>query len=137
MIHDHLSIRKHGEVLIDVVERNAAHPDTFQIPSLEDRQRVDFGDFVKVCVERGGMGERFWIFVLARQDDMLCGLVANHLGVIRSLADCDLVEIHEDNICVIDPDPVPHGIREHLRRILFEQVEDEGNIRVERQNCNG
>ena len=53
--------------LIDGVSRNAEHPDTFEIPSEEDRLAAKPGDFVKLGFEYEGedfAGERMWVEIV-------------------------------------------------------------------------
>ena len=46
------------------VELNRQHPETFEIPSTEDRNEVTTGDLVKLVFNtRGGPGERMWVKV--------------------------------------------------------------------------
>lgn len=52
--------------LIDGWERNAEHPDTFEIPTMEEAGRVTVGDYVKLGFEYDDeefAGERMWVEV--------------------------------------------------------------------------
>lgn len=49
--------------LIDVEERNKKHPDTFWIPSLEDRTDIDVGQWVKLIFQGKEITERMWVKV--------------------------------------------------------------------------
>lgn len=62
-----ISIPKLG--LIDGVERNREHPDTFKIPSEDERAQQPLDATVKIGFEGGeGPGEKFWTTVVARLD---------------------------------------------------------------------
>jgi|ETNvirnome_2_300_1030623.scaffolds.fasta_scaffold04136_3 hypothetical protein len=50
--------------LVDAVERNRQHPDTFAVPDQAQLPLVAIGDVVKVCLEAPNKeGERFWVLV--------------------------------------------------------------------------
>jgi uncharacterized protein YegJ (DUF2314 family) len=49
--------------LVDVEERNKNNPDTFWIPSLEDRQDIDVGQWVKLGFKGKEITERMWVKV--------------------------------------------------------------------------
>lgn len=52
------------------------HPETFEIPTLEERSSVKPGQFIKV----GANGERFWLRVASvMEDGSYCGIVDNDL----------------------------------------------------------
>lgn len=71
--------------LMDGEERNAAHPDTFEIPSLEDREGVLPGTTVKLGFEvkdKDLAGERMWVEVTAVDGDQFTGTIANDPIVI-------------------------------------------------------
>lgn len=68
--------------LVDGVERNRAHPTTFNIPSLEQKRMIGPGDFVKVGFvlkrQKGNVTvERIWLEVTAVLDDVIVGTIAN------------------------------------------------------------
>jgi uncharacterized protein YegJ (DUF2314 family) len=66
--------------LIDGESRNAEYPDTFEIPSVEERRAVTSGDYVKLGFEYDDpssmAGERMWVEV-ATVGDKLTGTLAN------------------------------------------------------------
>lgn len=47
--------------LIDGEARHRDHPATFRLPPRETRAAAWIGALVKVSVEAGGTGERFWV----------------------------------------------------------------------------
>lgn len=52
-----------GITLIDGVDRNKAHPKTFNIPTEEEKAAVKTGDFIKIGFELDNMCERMWVQV--------------------------------------------------------------------------
>lgn len=65
---------------IDGEARNAEHPATFEIPTLEERQALGIGDSAKIGIEGPEGGERFWILIVAKLDTgEIVGEVANEL----------------------------------------------------------
>jgi hypothetical protein len=48
--------------LSDAFKLSVLNPKTFECPSFDDINKVEIGDFVKVCLtdEDGSNGERFW-----------------------------------------------------------------------------
>lgn len=67
--------------LIDGWERNTEHPDTFEIPSMEEAGRVTIGDFVKLGFEYEDdaelAGERMWVEVTGIGNGGFVGTLAN------------------------------------------------------------
>ena len=66
--------------LLDAVERNREHPDTFFIPGAAELEEIHEGDFVQLGVgwkgegERKAGGERFWVQV-TRQGETWQGVI--------------------------------------------------------------
>lgn len=66
--------------MINGVEMNAAHPETFEIPDETDRNNIGIGEHVKIGVQNSECGERFWVQVEHKTDDnRYVGRVNNHL----------------------------------------------------------
>ncbi len=69
--------------LIDGVDRNTTHPETFEIPSEEERDAVRNGDTVKVGFEvidfdlGEDIGERMWVSVTFANGNTLVGWIDN------------------------------------------------------------
>lgn len=66
--------------LIDGWERNAEHPDTFEIPTMAEAGRVTVGDYVKLGFEYEGeefAGERMWVEVTGIGNGGFEGTLAN------------------------------------------------------------
>lgn len=55
--------------LQNAVERNAEYPESFQIPTQEERAGVQPGAFAKCMFTDGKYTERMWIKVVRRNDD--------------------------------------------------------------------
>ena len=49
--------------LIDGEARHIAYPDTFHIPSMEERQKLEPGQYVKLGFQEGENTERAWVQV--------------------------------------------------------------------------
>jgi len=55
-----------GYGLLSAVQANKIHPDTFEIPSVEERLSLKSGDHVKLLFKprcKGGIVERMWVRV--------------------------------------------------------------------------
>jgi hypothetical protein len=81
------------------------HPDSFQVPTAEQLERVGPGSWVKVSVafpENGeGMdGERFWVKVAERRGNRVIGRIDNELFATRDhgLARDDQVEFSLEHV---------------------------------------
>ena len=86
--------------LIDGVARNAENPDTFAIPSLEERKSVQAGDYVKLgfeCEDEELGGERMWVEVTTT-GEKLTGTVGNDPIVIPELKFGDEVRFEHRHI---------------------------------------
>ena len=71
--------------LIDGVTRNAENPDTFEIPTEEERRCVVPDDLVKVGFEMEDEdlgGERMWVEVTSVDGEQFTGTLSNHPIVI-------------------------------------------------------
>lgn len=68
-----------GATLIDGVARNSRHPDTFEIPTDEEKLAIKKGDFVKIGLESSEGGERFWTIVQSVEGDVITASVDNFL----------------------------------------------------------
>ena len=92
--------------LIDGVERNAAHPDTFDIPTADERQNIKAGTYVKVGFDKaGGGGERLWVLVGGPLNDgtgNYVGLLANTPFFLDGLAWGDRVTFRPEHVLDID-----------------------------------
>jgi len=64
--------------LVSAEERHAESPDTFQIPSREEREGLCPGDHVKIIFETAtGRPERMWVRVEDVGEDCYLGSIAN------------------------------------------------------------
>lgn len=50
-------------ILINAVQRNREHPDTFWLPAEEIRQALQIGQLAKIGLEIAHTGERFWVIL--------------------------------------------------------------------------
>jgi hypothetical protein len=103
--------------LIDGEEMSREHPQTFEIPSLEEREGLRLGDYAKVGLvlddafvgPAGCGGERMWFEIIARSvggKKMLPlvyrGKLANDPVVIKGLAHGDLVTFSPRHVLSIE-----------------------------------
>ena len=88
------TIETHGWRLLSAEEQNAAHPETFEIPSREDRESVPPGDAVKLLFDietrvdgkvfdRGV--DRMWVLVKSRAGNGYVGVLDNDPGTAKNL----------------------------------------------------
>lgn len=88
--------------LIDGVARNTEHPDTFEIPSEEERRAVKAGDLVKLgflMEDEEIAGERMWVEITT-VDPELTGTLAN-FPIVLKMEWGDEVSFGFDNILSI------------------------------------
>lgn len=68
----------HRASLKSGVESNREHPDTFEIPTQEDRDSLQPGDRAKLMWQvRGWPGERMWVQIQSRRGDRCVGRLIN------------------------------------------------------------
>jgi uncharacterized protein YegJ (DUF2314 family) len=64
--------------LVDGVERNETNPDTFWIPSKEDKNSLSVGDMVKLgFLDKQGAGERMWVEITEKHEGSFKGILQN------------------------------------------------------------
>lgn len=67
--------------LLDAVQSNKEHPQTFELPN--DTNRLRAGDFAKISMQFESpeklKGERFWVHIMNRDGDRFTGTVNNAL----------------------------------------------------------
>lgn len=68
------------------VKSNRKNPDTFWIPSAQEKAAVEPGDFVKLMFDSGHGVERMWVKVTANNGDSLTGTLANEPFFIPGLS---------------------------------------------------
>lgn len=97
--------------LTDAVARSTAHPNSFFIPSAEERDAVDVGDHVKLIFEETGMGgERMWVVVEAVDPEgHLHGRLINFPVLLEDAEFGDPVHFERKHIIDIKPSdgPIP------------------------------
>jgi hypothetical protein len=98
---------KPGYGLIDGEKRNAEHPDTFEIPSAEDRADLEVGTYAKIGVEgEDGMpGERFWVLVQENAGGRFKGEINNDLVYtdLHGLSGGDTIEFGPEHVLTLEP----------------------------------
>lgn len=89
--------------LMDGVAMNKMHPDTFYIPSDNDKATLEIGDSVKLGLEGGEMGERMWFTIISKDGK---GNFAGELDsipvVYTALEPGDVMEFEAKNIIDIN-----------------------------------
>jgi hypothetical protein len=85
------------------VERNLAYPETFWIPSEEERLSVEPGALVKLMFEmKDGWGERMWVNVSDVGKRHLTGVLVNRPVGIPRLSPGDTIKFKPDHVIDID-----------------------------------
>ena len=98
--------RRTGWTLADAVEKHAAAPDTFRIPSDEATAAVQVGDRVKLVVEpQTGLAERMWVTVTVVGEESLEGTLASDPAELRVLRAGDPVQFERRHIVAISRRP--------------------------------
>ncbi len=93
--------------LIDGLQRHEANPNTFEIPSLEEKQELKAGDIVKLGFEAteefddGPSGERMWVRTTKIKGDDYEGTLSNDPVVIEDLKHGDKVIFNSKHIISI------------------------------------
>ncbi len=104
------------------VERNRAYPDTFEIPSDEDKQLIQPGDLVKLLFElRDGWGERMWVEVTEVRKRRIVGRLWNTPAGIPRLWPNDKIKFNRDHVIGIvweedreQPEPETEQLHYHV-----------------------
>jgi hypothetical protein len=85
------------------VELNRAHPDTFWIPSSEEKELLSPGVYVKLVFEmRDGFGERMWVQVTAVGRRHAVGRLCNVPYGIPRLHPSALIRFRPEHVIGID-----------------------------------
>jgi len=96
--------RRTAWTLADAVEKHAAAPDTFRIPSDDAKASVQVGDRVKLVIEPdSGLAERVWVRVTAVGDAELEGSLHSDPAELRGLHAGDTVQFERRHIVAITP----------------------------------
>lgn len=65
-------------MLVDGIERNENHPDTFWIPSEKAKNSLIVGDMAKLgFLDKDGSGERMWVEIIEKDKDSFKGTLSN------------------------------------------------------------
>jgi len=113
-----------GWELISAEDRNASHPETFQIPSREKRESLTQGDGAKLLfdietreegrvVDRGV--DRMWVIVRARTNGGYIGVLDNNPGTAGNLRlrEGDNVAFGPEHIAEIGTPPRDYIIKKY------------------------
>lgn len=96
------------------VKRHQDFPDSFWIPSDEEKEAIRPGDRVKLLFElRDGWGERMWVDVMAVRRGHLVGTLFSQPAGIPRLCSGDLIRFKPEHVVdIVDPPyPAPHEPR--------------------------
>jgi hypothetical protein len=88
------------------LESHRRYPDTFEIPSDEDKELLRPGDRAKLMWSVKGMpGERMWVTITERDSDRLVGTLDNW-AVFAFLHPDETIKFHIDDIidCIVEDD---------------------------------
>lgn len=66
--------------LLDGIKRNKQHPDTFEIPTSEEKTALKVGDLVKLCFADK---ERMWVVVTKVSKTAIEGKLDNHPVIVN------------------------------------------------------
>lgn len=85
------------------IEFNKEYPDTFEIPSDEEKTDIRIRDAVKLPFEeiKTGYCERMWVQVTKIDGDNLVGTLDNEPAMICCLKYKDIVNFHIDSVISI------------------------------------
>ncbi len=84
--------------LIDAEARELEHPDTFDIPTLEDRTSIKDGVFAKlIFTQPDGRNERMWVEVTESSGTEYTGRLAN-IPVLVDLAQHDSITFEAKHV---------------------------------------
>jgi len=79
---------------IDGVERNKQRPDTFEIPSQEEKDNIEIGNYIKVGHNR----ERFWGKVLSLNSNKITIRIDNDLVCEHPFKCDDEIQVEKRNV---------------------------------------
>lgn len=85
--------------LLNGVERNAEHPTSFYIPTMEEKHEVTVGSFVKLGFEEEGTEtERMWVKVTYNYGNSFRGELNNEPVGLSSVKLGDIVDFTSEHI---------------------------------------
>ena len=103
--------------LLNGVEYNKKHTETFYIPSNEKKSKVDLGDSVKVCDMK--YGERFWVHIDDFiSDDLMVGIIDNQLVGNQPYSNGDKIYLTKDNIIDVFDEEYERWVKENHPTLL-------------------
>ncbi len=88
-------------------QRHRDHPDTFWVPSPQDKAAIEVGDIVKLAFDQtwpGGYGERMWVRITKVGPKKLEGVLRNEPIFIPRLSWNDTIKFERKHIIDIDID---------------------------------
>jgi hypothetical protein len=112
--------------LLNGVEYNKEHSETFHIPSDEKKSKVNVGDCVKVVDNQ--YGERFWVIVKDFiSDELMVGEINNELVGNQPYSLGDKIFLTMDNIIDVLDDDYKKYVKENYPNLLDEGTFDEND----------
>lgn len=91
-----------GWRLADVEERAREAPNSFRIPSRQERETLQPGDAAKLIFTTAGDGERMWVLVKLATDGHYVGSLENRPVVIEGLAPGDAIGFGPEHVADLD-----------------------------------
>jgi hypothetical protein len=90
--------------LVSGIDRHQRSPNSFLIPSPDEKSAVKPGDYVKLIFSQGDESlpaERMWVKVTSREGDSLRGTLASEPYAVTQLAFNALIEFETDHIIAV------------------------------------
>ncbi len=88
--------------LINVEMRNREHPETFHIPTRNERESLMVGDLAKLAWEGAEGGERMWLEILEpREPGHYRGKLLNEPQIFRQMHPGDEVRFRPEHIAAL------------------------------------
>ena len=98
--------------LLDGVKQNAEFPDSFDVPSEDDKAQLEPGDLVKAGFTMSGWGERMWLEVRqVKRRHLVCVLRSHPFAIPRLSCDAVVKVKRREIIDIVwrdeEPEPEP------------------------------
>jgi hypothetical protein len=129
--HEDPTLERDGWQLVSAEVRNAAHPETFPIPTRDRRMSLVPGDAVKLLfdIETREVGrtidrgvDRMWVIVKAVRDGRYVGVLDNDPGEAKGLLLHlgDEIVFGAEHVAAIERPPHDYIVRKYGREFLGE-----------------
>ena len=135
-IQNNLSNKKPIQIeLMDGVEQNKKHPNSFHIPSNEKKSKVEVGDCVKVVDTE--YGERFWVIIKEFiTDELMVGEINNTLVGNQPYSLGDKIFLTMDNIIDVHDEDYENWVKENHPNLIKKGITYDENDKNTKHNDN-